>query len=78
MALERELATYEAKLEELLAQEGKYVVIHGETVVGTWDTYEAALAAAYERCGLEPFLVKQIAWADTVHNFTRDLPLCPQ
>jgi hypothetical protein len=61
MALERELATYEAKVEELLAQEGKHVVIHGETVVGTWDTHEEALTAACERCGRGPFLVKQIA-----------------
>lgn len=76
MALEKELVTYQARLEDLLAQEGKYVLIHGETVAGTFDTYETALRTGYEKYGLDPFMVKKIEWAETVQNFTRDLPLC--
>jgi hypothetical protein len=60
MALEKELATYERRLPELLANEGKFVVIHGEDVAGTWHTYEDALAAGYQKFGLEPFLIQQI------------------
>jgi hypothetical protein len=78
MALEKELATYQRKLEELLPHEGKFALIHGDELAGTWDTYEDALQAGYQKFGLTPFLVKRIEWAETVHNFTRDVPLCPQ
>jgi hypothetical protein len=77
MALEKELATYQKKLEELLPEEGKYVLIGGEEIAGIWDTYEDALQAGYQKYGLHPFLVKRIEWAETIHNFSRDLPLCP-
>lgn len=43
MALEREFATYQKKLPELLAQEGQFVVIHGTSVAGIWQTYSDAL-----------------------------------
>ena len=36
MALEKELATYNANLPELKAQAGKYVLIHGEDVIDTY------------------------------------------
>ena len=78
MALEKELATYQNKLEELIPQEGKFVLIHGDEIAGTWDTYEDALKAGYEKFGLKPILVKRIQWAETVQNFTRDVPLCHQ
>ena len=61
MVLERELATFKEKLPELLATApSKYVLVHGEDVAGTWDTWGEAIDAGYERFGLEPFLVKQI------------------
>ena len=47
--LERELETYREKLTELSANEGKFVLIHGSTVEGTFDTYQDALTAGYER-----------------------------
>ncbi len=78
MALEKELATYRAKLEELLSDEGKFVLIHGDVVAGVWDTYEDALQTGYQKFGLTPFFVKRIQWAETVQNFTRDFPLCQQ
>lgn len=60
MALERELATYRAKLPELASHEGKYALIHGEDVIGTFATYEDALRQGYREFGLEPFMVKQV------------------
>ena len=76
MALEKELETYKNKLPELLAEEGKYVLIKGDEVVGTFAAYEDALKSGYERFGLEPFLVKQIHLIEQVQFVTRllDLP----
>jgi len=76
MALEKELATYQKNLEELLKCEGKFVLIHGDEVAGTWATYEEALQEGYSRFGLDPFLVKRIEWAETVQCFTRSIAPC--
>jgi hypothetical protein len=76
MPLERELSVYEANLMDLLANEGKYVLIAGDDISGTFDSYEDALTAGYDRYGLEPFLVKQINRAEPILYFTRDLPAC--
>ena len=73
MALEKELATYERKLPELLAHEGKFVLVHGDEVHGLWDTYENALQAGYQQFGLTSFLVKRIQGVEQVLNFTRDV-----
>ena len=60
MALETELATYQQKLPELKADEGKYVLIHGDEVAGVFTSAEDAITIGYEKFGLNPFLVKQI------------------
>lgn len=61
MALERELATFRSKLQELKAEhEGKFVLVHGDEVVDAFNSYEDALKAGYDRFGLAPFLVKQV------------------
>ena len=60
MALEKELATYKAKLPELKANAGKFVLIHGDDVVDTFSSYDDALKCGYDKFGLEPFLVKRI------------------
>lgn len=73
MALEQEQATYEAKLEELLAHEGQYVVIHKDKVIGLYAAYEDALRAGYEKVGLDPFLVKRIEASESLHFFSRDI-----
>ena len=77
MALEKELETYHRRLPELLNDEGKFVVIQGEEVAGTWDTYEDALKAGYEKYKLTPFFVKRILGVEPVLSFTRDLTKCP-
>ena len=73
MPLERELETYKRELPNLLADQGKYVLIIGEDVIGTFAAYEDALKEGYERAGLKPFLVKQIDATEQVHQFTRNL-----
>ena len=76
-ALDREVKTYNAKLPELLGSLGKFVLIKGDEIVGIYDTYGDALKIGYERFKLEPFMVKQIAPAEQVQCFTRELdPAC--
>lgn len=76
--LARESATYERHKDELVgAHEGKYVLVHGDDIAGTWDTYKDALEAGYKQFGLEPFLVKQIRGIEQVQFFTRDIVACP-
>lgn len=72
MALEKELQTYAEHLSELLASAGKYVLIKGSNVEGTFDTYGDALQAGYTKFQLDEFLVKQIAPSEKVMSFTRD------
>ncbi len=77
MPLERELAIYNENLMDLLTNEGMYVVVHGETLEGLFDTYEDALQAGYEKFGVVPFLVKRISRVEPIQYFSRDLPTCP-
>ena len=74
-SLETELKTYEAHKHELLADEGKFVVIHGAEILGIYGTYEDALKIGYEKCKLEPFLVKKIQAVEPVNFVSRDLSL---
>ena len=76
MALEKEMATYQIHLMELLANEGKFVVVRGEEITGPYDAYEQSLEAGYEQYGLEPFLVKQISRVEPIQYFSRDLRQC--
>jgi len=77
MALEKEIETYRKKLPELKAQEGKFVLIHGEDVVDTFSSYEDAIKEGYSKFKLEPFLVKQISSLEQVQFVTRFLdPTC--
>lgn len=71
MALEKELETYKTKLPELKGNEGKFVLIHGTDVVGTFTSYEDAIKEGYAQFKLEPFLVKQIQAIEQVQFVTR-------
>ena len=77
MALEIEIATYQQKLPELLSSKGKYVVIHGEEVIGIRDNLEEALRLGYERFLKEPFLARQIRETEPVLFSSRSLRPCP-
>ena len=78
MSLEKETATFDREKPNLLASEGKFVVISGDSILGKFDSYEDALGAGYEKCGLKPFLVRQIQAVEQIQHFGRDLELeCP-
>jgi hypothetical protein len=77
MALEREIETYRRKLPELLAHKGKYVVIHGEDILGTFDGLDDALRAGYGRTLTEPFLLRRIAEEEPILVSSRNLRPCP-
>ena len=74
MALEKELQTYKAKLPELIADEGKFVLIHGDDVVDVYGTYEDAIKAGYGKFQLQPFLVKQIQSVEQIQFVSRFVP----
>lgn len=70
--LEKELETYRRELPTLKDQSGKYVLIRGSDVLGTWSTYEDAIQEGYRVCGLStPFLVKKIEAFEQVHFNSR-------
>jgi hypothetical protein len=71
MALEKELETYKSKLPEWKGSEGKFVLIHGSDVAGTFTSYEDAIKEGYAKFKLDPFLVKQIQAIEQVQFVTR-------
>jgi hypothetical protein len=73
MALEKEIATYNAKLPELKDKEGKFVLINGEDVVDFFSTYEDAIKAGYQRFQLTPFLVKRVLSTEPMLFITRSI-----
>jgi len=73
MALEKEIETYNRELPNLLAEQGKFVVICGDKLIGTFGSYEDALKCGYDKCGLEPFLVKKVQAVEQVQFFSREL-----
>lgn len=64
--LGEELATYQARLPELLAHEGEYVLIKGKEVVGFYETSQAAQNVGYRRLGMVPMFIKRIAAVEPV------------
>ena len=78
MALERESATYWAKLPELLGTaEGKFVVIHGEDVAAMAENFDQALEIGFDRFEPGEFLVKQVLRAEPILYFSWDFRGCP-
>jgi len=73
MALEKELETFKRELPNLLPMEGRFAVICGDKITGVYVSYEDALKVGYEKCGLNPFLVKKIQAVEQVQYFSRDL-----
>lgn len=71
MALERELATYKAKIAEIQQHEGKFVLIHGDEIVDYFATYEDAIKEGYQKFSLEAFLVKQVFATEQIQFISR-------
>ena len=64
MALELEWKTYKTNLQRLSEKSGKFVLIIGEQIIDSYDSYDDALEAAYGKYGLAPFFVKQIIYPE--------------
>ena len=61
LVLEHERACYRAHQAEWAARyPGRFVVVKGEELVGTYETIELALAAGAAAFGLECFLVRKL------------------
>jgi len=76
--LQKELQVFAQNLATLLQNEGRYVVISGDTILGTYESFEEAVKAGYGNFALTPFLVKQILPVEEVVFISRDvLPKCP-
>jgi hypothetical protein len=68
--LQQELGCFEQHRLELLAQApGKYALIKGAEIAGTFDSENEAVGAGYRRYGNEPFLVKHIVEAELPLTF---------
>lgn len=76
MALAEELATFGAHRTELVGSAaGKFVLIRGSGIVGTYESERDAISEGYRRFGNVPFLVKQIEAVDQPQHFVSNL-LC--
>lgn len=76
VALEREAGVFALQLPTLLADpanNGLYALIHGDSVSGLYPNFDAALAAGYEKFGVDPFLVKQVVETEVPRYFSRNL-----
>jgi hypothetical protein len=71
--LEKEQNIFEQKLPELLKNHlGKFVLIKGEQVVGTYAAIDDALNIGYEKFKSEPFFVRQILAIQQPLNFANN------
>jgi hypothetical protein len=60
--LAAEIAVYHRELPRLLEEqeEGRFIVIQGNQILGTWDSYRDALQQGCERCPDGMFLAQRI------------------
>ncbi len=59
--LEKEIAAFEALRPALEAQHmGKWVLVHDENLVGTYDSFDRAAEEAVAKFGRGPFLIRQV------------------
>ncbi|UDY35525.1 hypothetical protein [Dermatobacter hominis] len=72
--LERELKRFQELHQELLSTSPeKYVLIHEDQLVGSYDTESDAINEGYRRFGNVPFLVKQVLATERPLNFLSGL-----
>lgn len=70
---EKEMKTYQERLPDLLKTDaGKYAVIKGDEVIGTYVSIEDALSVGYDRFKKELFMVKQILLFQKPLDFTNN------
>jgi hypothetical protein len=70
---------YRREVGRLLTEgkEGQFVLIQGQTILGTWDTREEAEAVAFHRCPLEPHLIHQVQRRERLLRGPSRLWRCP-
>jgi hypothetical protein len=67
VALEREIKTYNRLKSELQSQTGRFALIGGDDLIGTYDSERDALEAGYDRFKLdELFLVRKIGLVEPI------------
>lgn len=72
--LETEMRYFNEHRAELLRDSaGKFALVKGEGLLGTFDSEAAAIRHGYETLGNVPFLVKQVTEADIPLNFALHL-----
>lgn len=71
MELDQELETYRKHLPELLADEGKHVLIKGDVIEGIYESRDEALRRGLKVFGIVPFMVKEIEEKETVYFISR-------
>lgn len=63
--LHKELRTFETRLPELLGTSaGKWVLIHDDDLIGTFESRNDAINQGYQTLGNVPFLVKEVTPVD--------------
>ena len=72
--LETELRCFNEHRAELLREAaGKFALVKGNVLLGTFESETAAIRHGYETLGNVPFLVKQVTEADIPLNFALHL-----
>jgi hypothetical protein len=67
--LSKELEFFEQQLPELLKHhEGKFALIKGDELLGTFDTMEAAYQAGLGKLGNVPMLIRPVVQEQTTHS----------
>lgn len=70
--LKQELETFKKSRNKLLAEaKGQYALIKEDKIIGTFSSFDDALAEGYKKFGNKPFLVKEITDIEEVNYFTR-------
>jgi hypothetical protein len=72
--LQDEIRTFEANRERLLGEAlGKYVLIHGDQILGIYDTEGDAIKEGYKEVGNVPFLVRRVVEVAVPERFVSNL-----
>jgi hypothetical protein len=59
--LDQEIAVFEAIRSDLEAnQQGKWTLIRGKDLIGTFETFDTAASVAVARFGRGPYLIRQV------------------
>jgi hypothetical protein len=66
----KEWAAYKREMPRWLAegQQGRFVLIKGDEVIGLWDTFREAVDTGRERFGMVPFMVHEIQEWEPVYR----------